>query len=190
MVLPFIAWAVTGVYFFIKPGYKAAYESLPIKTYAITDTIKLKGNQDWLETRIIKSILGTHLLVKTDKGWHHRDLKTLNIIETPTKQQIEILLNDAITHNQQRYGNILTIDGLNIITDTDIRISLNWNNMSLYQQGRDTDFINNMYKIHYLQWTGIESIDKFLGIIGLILVLLLAFLGLKMSIGYKKRVYK
>ena len=68
MVLPFIAWAVTGVYFFIKPGYKAAYESLPIKTYAITDTIKLKGNQDWLETRIIKSILGTHLLVKTDKG--------------------------------------------------------------------------------------------------------------------------
>ena len=100
------------------------------------------------------------------------------------------MLNDAITHNQQRYGNILTIDGLNIITDTDIRISLNWNNMSLYQQGRDTDFINNMYKIHYLQWTGIESIDKFLGIIGLILVLLLAFLGLKMSIGYKKRVYK
>jgi uncharacterized iron-regulated membrane protein len=58
--------------------------------------------------------------------------------------------------------------------------------MSLYQQGKDTDFINQMYKIHYLQWTGIKSIDKVLGIIGLILVLLLAFLGLRMSIAYKK----
>ena len=43
-----------------------------------------------------------------------------------------------------------------------------------------------MYKIHYLQWTGIKSIDKVLGIIGLVLVLLLAFLGLRMSIAYKK----
>jgi len=189
MVLPFLAWAVTGVYFFIKPGYKAAYESLPIKTYAITDTIELKGNKAWLETRIIKSILGTHLLIKNDKGWQHRDFNTLNIIETPTKKQIETLLNDATKHNPLRYGNITSIDGLNIITDTDVRISLNWNNMSLYQQGKDTDFINNMYKIHYLQWTGIDSIDKVLGIIGLILVLLLAFLGIRMSIGYKKSLF-
>ena len=186
MVLPFIAWAVTGVYFFIKPGYKSAYESLPIQTYAITDTIELKGNEAWLETRVIKSILGTHLLVKTDDGWQHRDLNTLNIIETPTQKQIEILLNDAIKHNPLRYGNIASIEGLKVVTDTDVRISLNWNNMSLYQQGKDTDFINQMYKIHYLQWTGIKSIDKVLGIIGLILVLLLAFLGVRMSIAYKK----
>jgi len=186
MVLPFIAWAVTGVYFFIKPGYKDAYESLPIKTYAITDNIELKGNVTWFETRIMRSILGTHLLVKNDSGWQHIDLNTLKIIETPTKQQIETLLKDAIAHNPQRYGNILSIDGLNIITDTDVRISLNWNNMSLYQQGKDTDFINKMYKIHYLQWTGIDSIDKVLGIVGLALVLLLAFLGLIMAIGYKK----
>jgi len=189
MVLPFIAWAVTGVYFFIKPGYKAAYESLPIKTYAITDTIQLEGNEAWLETRVIKSILGTHLLVKNDKGWQHRDLETLNVIESPTKNQIETLLKDAIAHNPQRYGNISSINGFNIVTDTDIRISLNWPKMSLYQQGKDTDFINNMYKIHYLQWTGIGSIDKVLGIIGLILVLLLAFLGLRMSIGYKRPLF-
>jgi len=189
MILPFIAWAITGVYFFIKPGYKAAYESLPIKTYPLTENIQYKGNKTWLETRILRSILGTHLLIKNKGGWQQRDPQTLQIIEAPTKIQIETLLNDAIKHNPLRYGNIVSIEGLNIITDTDIRISLNWPKMSLYQQGEDTDFINKMYKIHYLQWTGIASIDKILGIIGLVLVLLLAFLGLRMSIGYRMKLF-
>ncbi|PAJ74005.1 hypothetical protein CJF42_12690 [Pseudoalteromonas sp. NBT06-2] len=186
MIFPFVAWTITGVYFFIKPGYKAAYESLPIKTYPLIEDMQYKGNETWLETRRIRSILGTHLLIKNDKGWQQRDPTTLNVVTAPTKIQIETLLKDAIAHNPLRYGNIISIDGLKIVTDTNIRISLNWSKMSLYQQGKDTDFINRMYKIHYLQWTGIDSIDKVLGIVGLALVLLLAFLGLIMAIGYKK----
>jgi len=186
MVLPFMAWAVTGVYFFIKPGYQAAYESLSIKTYPLASNIHLIGDETWLETRMVRSILGTHLLVKTQAGWQQRDLNTLSIIEAPTKQQVQVLVKDAIAHNQLRYGNITHIDGLNITTDTAVRISLNWSKMSLYQQGKDTDFINNMYKIHYLQWTGVDAIDKVLGVVGLMLVLLLAFLGIRMCFGIRK----
>ena len=53
--------------------------------------------------------------------------------------------------------------------------------MRLYQKGEDTAFINTMYKIHYLQWTGIKSVDKVLGIIGLVLVVILAMLGTVMT---------
>ena len=77
-------------------------------------------------------------------------------------------------------GQIKSIDELKIITNTGITISLNWSQMSLRQTGNDTQFINNMYKIHYLQWTGIKAIDKILGIVGLGLVIILAFLGLSM----------
>jgi hypothetical protein len=55
----------------------------------------------------------------------------------------------------------------------------------LYQKGPDTKFINNMYKAHYLQWTGIEPLDKVLGIVGLVLVVILALLGVTLTIKRK-----
>lgn len=163
MILPFISWAVTGGYFFIKPGYKAAYESLNVKTYPLALVPKLNHDKTWLEVRLMRSILGVHLLVKSDKGWQQHDLHTLKVIDKPLKAQVESLTLDAIAINPHRYGKIKSIQGLDVITDTDTRITLNWPQMRFYQQGKDTDFINKMYQIHYLQWTGIKALDDVLG---------------------------
>jgi len=185
MILPFIAWAITGVFFFIKPGYSSAYESLPVKTYPLENihsSSPLSSVQEsWLEVRYLRSILGLHKLVKNNQGWQHLDFLTAEIISKPTEQQISTLINDAIGINPQRYGQIKMIDGLQITTTTNVNISVNWSEMRLYQKGEDTAFINTMYKIHYLQWTGIKSLDKVLGIIGLILVVVLALLGAAMT---------
>ena len=185
MILPFIAWAITGVFFFIKPGYSSAYESLPVKTYPLVDAEctqqTIPKHQTWLEVRYVRSILGQHLLVKNEEGWHQVDPLTKEVIKKPTKEQIDTLLNDAIRINPKRYGQIKTIDGLQVTTTTDVNISVNWSEMRLYQKGEDTAFINTMYKIHYLQWTGIKSVDKVLGIIGLVLVVILAMLGTVMT---------
>lgn len=188
MLLPFIAWAVTGVFFFIKPGYQEAYASLAVKQYPLQQSYYLAGNPNWQEVRLLRSVLGDHLLVKTKDNWQQLDPHSLMQINKPTDTQLRKLVSDAIQSNRERYGKIASIDGTQVTTSTGVRISVNWQQMSLYQQGADTDFINQMYKIHYLQWTGIEAIDKVLGIVGLGLVLVLAGLGLWLSLSRGKQV--
>jgi hypothetical protein len=188
MLLPFLAWAVTGVFFFIKPGYKAAYESLPIKSYALVAIPEVQVEKNWNEVRWIRSILGNHLLIKNKQGWQQINSQTMQQINAPSEQQIRQLINDAIQLNPKRYGQIQSVDGLKVNMDTGVEINLNWSKMSLYQSGTDTQFINNMYKVHYLQWTGFKSIDKVLGIIGLGLVVILALLGLSMMFRRKQNI--
>jgi hypothetical protein len=49
--------------------------------------------------------------------------------------------------------------------------------MSLQQKGKDTDRIDLLYRIHYLQWTGFKRVDKIVGFAGLGLVMVLTTLG-------------
>ena len=65
LVLPFVGWAVTGVFFFIKPGYSEAYQSLKVKSYPISSRLPaLTPSPDWQEIRWTESVIGLHLLVK------------------------------------------------------------------------------------------------------------------------------
>jgi len=189
MIFPFIAWAITGVFFFIKPGYSTAYERLPVKTYLLAEDdinqLTVSMQQSWLEVRYLRSILGLHLLAKNNQGWQQVDPITQKMIKQPTKLQVSTLINDAISINPQRYGQIKEIGGLDVTMTTNVTVTLDWNKMNLQQKGADTAFINTMYKIHYLQWTGLKSLDKVLGIIGLALVIILAMLGMTMTLWRK-----
>ena len=190
MLLPFIAWAITGLFFFIKPGYSDAYQSLPIKTYPIKSQINLpvKESMQWLAVKQLRSVLGDHLLVKTTSGWKQLSTLSFSEISTPSDEQIKALVGDAIASNIKRYGQIATIEKSQVTTTSDVRISLNWQEMTLRQQGKDTDFINMVYDIHYLRWTGIKSVDEVLGVVGLFLVVVLAFLGTIMTVKPRKRI--
>jgi hypothetical protein len=53
--------------------------------------------------------------------------------------------------------------------------------MSLPQAGKDTRLIDWLYKIHYLQWTGIKWIDRIPGMMGIALIVGLSILGLMLS---------
>ena len=126
---------------------------------------------------MLTSILGNHLLVKTINGWEHLNPATLHTLALPPKQDIRRLVEDAISVNIKRYGNIVTVIKNQIETDTNVTIQLDWSQMLLSQKGRDTALINTMYKIHYLQWTGIAIVDRVLGLLGLGLICILAILG-------------
>ena len=177
MIIPFLGWALTGLVFFTKPGYTEAFESLSIKTNGNRDQFSFPVNEEWLEVRMFKSILGSHLLVKTINGWEHLNPTTLHALALPPKQDIRRLVEDAISVNPQRYGNIVTVTKNHIETDKNVTIQLDWSQMLLSQKGRDTALINTMYKIHYLQWTGIKIVDRVLGLLGLGLICTLAILG-------------
>ena len=181
MLLPFVAWAITGVFFFIKPGYSDAYHQLSIKTYPKIQSLTLPINNRWYEVRSFHTVLGSHLIVNLNDKWQQLNIQTFEHEPTPTADKITLLINDATKSKPSRYGKVVSVNGLSATTSTNIKITLNWQKMTLHQQGKDTDFINTMYKIHYLQWTGIASVDKVLGIFGLGLVVLLGCLGVKLS---------
>jgi len=185
MLLPFIAWAVTGVFFFFKPGYDKAYQPLTIKTYPTVRQVKFPEDNNWLEVRQFKTVLGEHLLVNDSQSWQQLSIVDFTTLDTLTKQQITLLIEDAISEERQRYGNIISVNELVATTDTGVEITLAWPQMTLRQVGQDTQFINTMYNIHYLRWTGVESLDKVLGVIGLALVVILAVIGTVLT--FKRR---
>lgn len=194
LVLPMVGWAVTGFVFFIKPGYGGAYESLTVRTYPLDASApgpnlasrEIQAERDsWLEYRVFRTILGEHLLVRTATGWRHLNPSTLEPVSAPSDDEVRRLVADAFTANPQRYGTITRVDSGVITTDTGVEITLDWNRVSLQQRGRDTDRIDRLYKVHYLQWTGVMSIDRVLGFVGLTLLLALTVLGVRLALGRK-----
>lgn len=180
MLLPLIGWAVTGAVFFLKPGYAGAYEALPVKTYPFESEIKATPDPTWLEARFVKTILGEHLIARTSRGWLQYDPRSLQLRNEPSTDEIRVLVNDAISTNPARYGTIISVEGSNVVTDTGIRIDLDWSRLTLSQRGADTDRIDALYKIHYLQWTGMKSVDQIVGALGILLVVSLSALGARL----------
>jgi hypothetical protein len=180
MLLPLTGWAVTGAVFFLKPGYGNAYELLQVKTYPLEPKFELQGDSSWLEVRLVKTILGEHLLARTSNGWVHLDPRSLERKPEPSIDEVRALVTDAVSANPARYGRISSIEGSTITTDTGVRIEFDWTRLTLAQRGKDTDRIDLLYKIHYLQWTGVNRLDKVLGGLGIILVLVLSALGARL----------
>ena len=174
-----LGWTITGVIFFIKPGYQGAYEQLSIKTYPLSDSIVVRPKSDWQEMKLVSTILGDHLLVKTKNKTKHLDPNSLLPKLEPSETQFKALLLDAFSRNSERYGEVVTLDGLSAQTNTGVEIKLDWNNLRLSQKGQDTELINLLYKVHYLQWTPSKNFNQFLGILGLILLALLTVLGVR-----------
>lgn len=186
LLLPFFGWALTGIVFFVKPGYADAYAILQPKTYPLASPVAVTPADDWLEFRYLKTVLGEHLLVRTDDGWQQLQPGTNRIREVPGHDQLQRLLTDALQINADRYGNIVAMNGNQAVTDTDVEISIDWNRLTFQQQGADTRRIDMLYRIHYLQWTGISTIDKALGFAGLLLLITMTLLGARLAFAKSK----
>ena len=186
LVLPMLGWTFTGLVFFIKPGYQGAYEQLSVKTYPLSQPITIIPQDNWQEVRVVKTVLGEHLIVKANNKSQHLDPTTLLAMPEPTTLQFETLINDAFTDNQARYGDIISTDGLTAKTNTGVEVVLNWSSLRLSQQGQDTQLINLLYQVHYLQWTPFKELNQVVGIFGLILLISLTVLGVRIYL--KQRV--
>jgi hypothetical protein len=182
LLLPFLGWVITAFIFYFKPGYDQAYESLRFKTYPFEAISILPTNPQWREIRYFRTILGIHVCVRTEDTWIQLDPVTLEARPEATEEELRILLIDAFSSNPDRYGSIATISDDGIVTTTGVRITVDWDRMALYQRGADTDLIDLLYKVHYLQWTGFDAVDKILGPLGLLLILTLSILGIKLSL--------
>jgi len=179
LFVPLLAWASTGIVFLVKPGYAGAYEMLSIKTYPVSEAAASANAapQSWDEIRRLRTILGDHLLVRSGQSWQQLDPQSLAPRQEPSADDVRRLIADAVTQNAARYGELSTVDGLQAQTTTRVAITLDWNRLSLSQHGEDTEWIDFLYRIHYLQWTRIDAIDRVLGVAGIVLIFALSGLG-------------
>lgn len=179
LLTPLIAWCLTGLVFLIQPGYGAAYESLPVKTYPLTEPLTITPQEDWLEYKVLRTVLGTHLLVRSESGWRNLNATTLVPFEGGAQQRRR-LISDAIRSNADRYGDLLELGTEPYRTSTGTEISVQWDTLSLRQYGLDTRWIDRLYRVHYLQWTGVRAVDKVLGVLGLLLLIVISVTGLRL----------
>lgn len=179
LLAPLCAWCLTGLVFLIQPGYGAAYEALAVRSYPLIAPLTVTPQEGWLEVKILRSSLGIHLLVRGAAGWQHLNATTLAPFEADAQQRSN-LISDAIALQPERYGRLLEGDSDPYLTSTGVQINLQWNTLSLRQSGLDTLWIDRLYRLHYLQWTGIKAVDKILGIFGLLLLILISATGVRL----------
>ncbi|MGH1370768.1 MAG: PepSY domain-containing protein [Cellvibrionaceae bacterium] len=183
LLAPLCVWALTGGIFLIKPGYEQAYQKLEIQTYpaasASSPSLPQSLPAHWQQLRRLNTIVGEHRLVQLNDQWQQIELNS-NHSREASEQSVRALMEDAFRINPSRYGNIVTLDGFEAVTDTQVVVRLDWNLMILTQRGDDTRLIKSLYRMHYLQWTGYSWLDKVLGITGLILLILLTALGVRL----------
>lgn len=181
LLLPFIAWSLTGVFFLVRPGFAEAYERIPVRQYALAEAIPVALQPDWREVRYMRSVLGDHLIVQTDSGWQHLHAETGQNWPLPNEEDLARLLADAFSSNPDRYGTVVAVDGSQARTDTGVNINIDWNILAISQNGRDTRWIDRIYSIHYLEWTGFYWTDRILGLGGLALLIYMTYTGALMA---------
>lgn len=180
LLLPFIAWSATALFFLLRPAWPEAYASLELRTYPLAEPLDLVPLSQWQELRYLRSILGPHLLVREASGWKQLDPVTLAERPWPDEASLRHLLADAMQADPDRYGSLVESRDGGLVTDTGVVISLDWHNLRFTQEGRDTRWINRIYDIHYLRWTGNAVVDEVLGIFGLLLLMLMTWTGVRM----------
>lgn len=187
LLLPFLAWSATAVFFLVRPAYEQAYARLEVRQYPLERPLSMAVQPDWLELRYMRSILGEHLLVRRAEGWAQLDPLTLQEQAPPDNDGLRRLVTDAMRSNAVRYGAVSTLDGSHIATDTGVEIDLDWNTLTFSQEGRDTRWIDRVYRIHYLEWTGIAAVDKVVGLFGLFLLMYMTWTGSQLAFGWGRK---
>ena len=187
LVVPLLLWAATGAVFLFKPGYAGAYEQLSVHSSGQ----HCKGVEPqlgpWQELRLISSVLGCHQLQKLQGTWQH--LQANGEPWLPIEAEIRRLLGNVTAHNPERYGRLASLNQIDnrwiATTTTEVEITLNWADLSLRQQGRDSRLINTLYKIHYLQPFGVKWLNQAFASLILVLLTLSVLLGVRLL--FKKR---
>lgn len=187
MLLPFIAWSTSAAFFLLRPRFEQAYEMLGPQLYPVSGHYALPADADWLEARLLQTALGRHLLLRDAQGWRHLNADTLLDMPFPDKEALRTLLHDAFRTNPERYGRVTQVEGNQLQTDTGVQIELDWNSLSFTQSGEDTRWIDRIYNIHYLRWTGLDWLDEILGLAGLGMLMIMTWTGGKMVLAPVRR---
>ena len=190
LVVPLVVWSVTGLLFHLKPGWSRAYDMLdaerPLDTTDVTavSTIASTFPDKIQRIELFGSVLGPLYRVTTDKGTQLVDAKTAQRRSPLSEDDAQKLALDAVSRSSHKsgYGEIVKAevreDAVRIHFKGGPIVDVDRASGSLSQRGADTDRIDWLYRIHYLQWTGHKSLDRGIAVGGLALIWIVMIPGL------------
>jgi uncharacterized iron-regulated membrane protein len=175
LVVLLAVWSVTGLLFHLKPGWDRAYDMLSVDRQrplpALPATLT-SGDVTRLE--VFDTAIGplarlggtTPRLVDAATGTQRSPLSI---------DDARMLVADAVARSPHAaaYGEVGDVSA----TDASVRIryansvvDIDRTSARISQRGADTDRIDWLYRIHYLQWTGNRTVDRVLSVAGLLLI--------------------
>ncbi len=191
LLLPLVAWTVTGLAFHLKPGWAGAYEQLrayddgpldPAGLIAPADLPIAGGSTAW---ELGSTAVGPVYRMSREAGPVLVHATTGRILSPLDRASVEAIARRASSRAaaSERYGDVEDV----LLTEREgvVRfaggavVRVGRYDLSVAQRGADTAWIDRMYELHYLRWTGIEAIDRVLAPIAVVAVWLLAFTGVR-----------
>ncbi len=181
LVVPLVVWSVSGLLFHLKPGWARAYDMLgaerpltttsvaPIATVAATFSAKIS------KIELIDTAIGPLYRVTTETATELVDAVGATRRSPLSADDAKLLAVDAVSRSAERaaYG---SVTGTEVGERTvhvrfeHATVDVGRSSARLSQRGPDTDRIDWLYRIHYLQWTGNKAVDRVLAMFGLALI--------------------
>jgi uncharacterized iron-regulated membrane protein len=197
LVVLLVVWSVTGLLFHLKPGWSRAYDMLsaerggPLRPGTLVAPAVVGDEVTSLQ--LIDTALGPLYRVTSAAGPALFDAKTGARRSPLPIADAKILALDAIGRSAHApaYGEIETADvrGETAVIELSggATVEVGLRTARISQHGGDTERIDWLYRIHYLQWTGNKSIDKILAIGGLALIWAVVIPGLVLFVRRLRR---
>ncbi len=160
LALPFIVWALTGLLLIPQTHSLQNQYQIKVKQYPIIKKFTIVPHAFWQSYTVIRSVLGYHLIVKTDTGYVHLDPVTFENKNKPNAEFLKALINDALSPKRKDYGTVVKTDGNSFVTTTGLKLKLNWNKLEITIENKPHTFRNTLLQIHRFEWTGDEQIDR------------------------------
>lgn len=186
LVVPLVVWSITGLLFHLKPGWDRAYDQLGVErptpglhlaALASPATIEASvGGATITRIELFDTTLGPLYRVTTANGDQLLDATTGRLRSPLSEADARALASDAVSRSQHRasYGEILEAntqgDTIRLRFSGGPTVDVGRTDARISQKGPDTDRIDWLYRIHYLQWTGHRALDRVIAVIGLLLI--------------------
>lgn len=180
LVVLLAVWSVTGLLFHLKPGWDRAYDMLSVERGGPMHPDKLvapsTAGAEVTGLELIDTAIGPLYRVTTSSETRLVDATTGRTRSPLSTEDAHTLVADAIARSAHHdaYGALTntTTNPTSVIYETagGVTIELDRGGARISQRGRDTDRIDWLYRIHYLQWTGNKTIDRAFAVAGLALI--------------------
>jgi len=186
LVVLLAVWSVTGLLFHLKPGWDRAYDQLSaerrgstLRVDAIVSLGSIRaslGDESITRLELFDTALGSLYRVTTANGTELLDATTARRRSPLDVVDARSLAIDAVARSTHRhdYGDVADVSlgdevaQVRFVSGPIVEVGRRDAVMS--QRGPDTDRIDWLYRIHYLQWTGNRTFDRAFAMLGLALI--------------------
>lgn len=176
-VVPLLAWLLSGVMLVVMDPGPSEGVSIPLPTTPLTRSVTVRPEPGVEEVRLFSTVLGQHLIQKTEFGWRHLDPATGNLKPAPTEDEVRALLEDAFS-TMEGFGDVAVVTADSVLTSTGRVVTLDWSAYAASYTDERTRLGAVLRRVHALGLSGVPQVDRWLMVLAGVLGSALALLGL------------